>query len=172
MYNWTPNTANSVEFVMVDANGDEVAGLGDVFSVELAPSGTPLFAAGLGTQGEIGSGWYYYEATTGECPASGQVAIRVTAVGCAQQNLVAQVTQSVTGSGAISHEITIDDGTDPIDGAEVWISTDLAGNNVVAGTLSTDALGNVTFLLDAGNYYAWVQASGFNFTNPTAFTVA
>jgi hypothetical protein len=78
----------------------------------------------------------------------------------------------VTGSGAISHEITIDDGTDPIDGAEVWISTDLAGNNVVAGTLSTDALGNVTFLLDAGNYYAWVQASGFNFTNPTAFTVA
>jgi hypothetical protein len=79
---------------------------------------------------------------------------------------------STAGTGAISHELTIDDGTNPIDGAEVWATTDLAGSNVVAGTLSTDALGKVTFMLDAGDYYAWTQVAGFNFTNPTAFTVA
>ena len=42
----------------------------------------------------------------------------------------------------------------------------------LAGTLSTDALGKVTFMLDAGDYYGWVQVAGFNFTNPTTFTVA
>ena len=29
----------------------------------------------------------------------------------------------------------------------------------------------VSFLLDAGTYYAWKQLAGYNFTNPEAFTV-
>lgn len=77
----------------------------------------------------------------------------------------------LSGAGAEEHEMTIDDGSNPIDGAEVWVSTDLAGTNVVAGTLTTDASGNVTFMLDAGSYYAWVQKAGYNFSNPTSFTV-
>lgn len=75
------------------------------------------------------------------------------------------------GAGAIAHTITVDDGTNPLDGAEVWISTDEAGSNVVAGTLSTDALGRVTFMLDAGTYWKHVQLAGYNFT-AKAFTVA
>lgn len=78
-----------------------------------------------------------------------------------------------SGSGAISQVFTIrDDASVPIDGCEVWISTDLAGTNVVAGTSSTDAFGNVTFLLDAGTYYLWRQLAGMNFTNPTLVTVS
>lgn len=75
------------------------------------------------------------------------------------------------GGGAIAHTITVTDGANPLDGAEVWISTDAAGVNVIAGTLTTDAFGQATFMLDAGNYYAWVQLAGYNFGNPTAFTV-
>lgn len=81
------------------------------------------------------------------------------------------VAGGAAGSGAIEHTITVDDGVHPLDGAEVWISTDEAGANVVAGTLSTDALGQVTFLLDAGTYWKHVQLAGYNFT-ATEFTVA
>lgn len=77
-----------------------------------------------------------------------------------------------TGSGAVSFPVTInDEASNPIDGVEVWVSTDSAGTNVVAGTLSTDASGIVTFMLDAGSYYVWRQKSGYNFTNPVAITV-
>lgn len=79
---------------------------------------------------------------------------------------------ATTGSGAITHTITVDDGTNPIDGVEVWITTDSAGANVVAGTLTTDTLGEAEFMLDAGTYYAWMQRAGYNFTNPTEITVA
>ena len=46
------------------------------------------------------------------------------------------------------------------------------GTNVSAGVLVTDAFGNATFLLDAGTYYLWAQKSGYNFPNPTQFTVS
>ena len=79
---------------------------------------------------------------------------------------------SNVGSGSISYEVKITSGGNPVDGAAVWISTDSSGNNVVAGTLSTDAMGLAEFMLDAGNYYLWVQRSGINFTNPTSITVS
>jgi hypothetical protein len=76
------------------------------------------------------------------------------------------------GAGAIAHTVTVNVGGNPADGVEVWVSTDSAGNNVVAGTLVTDAFGNATFMLEAGSYYLWAQRSGTNFTNPTSFSVS
>lgn len=77
-----------------------------------------------------------------------------------------------TGTGAISTTVTAQDGSgNPIDGVEVWITTDSAGANVVAGTLVTDAFGNATFMLDAGTYYRWLQKAGYNFTNPSTLVV-
>lgn len=79
----------------------------------------------------------------------------------------------VFGAGSIQYPVTVvNDLSNPLDGAEVWISTDLAGSNVIAGTLNTDAMGLVTFLLDAGSYYLWVSHSGYNLDNPTAITVS
>ena len=75
------------------------------------------------------------------------------------------------GSGAITKTITITNGASPLDGVEVWVTTDSGGVNVVAGTLSTNSFGQVTFMLDAGNYYVWTQLAGYNFTNPTSITV-
>lgn len=85
---------------------------------------------------------------------------------------IAAAISPVIGSGAITHTITVNDGVNPLEGVEVWITTDVGGTNVVAGTATTDSLGHVTFYLDAGTYYAWQQLTGYTFTNPTAITVA
>lgn len=76
------------------------------------------------------------------------------------------------GSGAIEYTVTITDGTDPLDGVECWITTDSAGTNVIAGTVSTNASGEAVFMLDAGTYYLWKQLSGYEFTNPETLTVS
>lgn len=78
---------------------------------------------------------------------------------------------SLVGPGATSYVIKIDDGTDPVQGADVWVSTDVAGASVVAGPLQTDSLGEVTFMLDMVAYYAWVRKDGFNPVLADAFTV-
>ena len=78
-----------------------------------------------------------------------------------------------SGAGAISYSYTLtdaDDGT-PIDGAEVWVTTDAAGVDVVASG-STNSFGVVTFMLDAGTYYFWRKCSGYNFNNPDLETVS
>lgn len=76
------------------------------------------------------------------------------------------------GSGSVEVCIvTKDSSNNPLDGVEVWITTDSAGTNVVAGVIVSDAAGKTNFLLDAASYYAWRQLAGTNFTNPQAFTV-
>jgi hypothetical protein len=78
-----------------------------------------------------------------------------------------------SGAGAISYVYTLTDSADgnPIDGAEVWVTTDAAGVNVIASG-TTNSSGIVTFMLDAGTYYFWRKRSGYNFVNPDLETVA
>lgn len=85
-----------------------------------------------------------------------------------------ETSASTAGAGAISWTITVTncDTLLPLEDAEVWVSTDIAGTNVVAGTLNTDTFGNVTFFLDAGTYYLWVVHINYTGTNPTAFVVS
>lgn len=87
--------------------------------------------------------------------------------------IVDNVGGGAAGPGSTSCTFTINDSNgQPISGAEVWASTDLAGANVVAGTLTTDDIGQVTFLLDSGvTYYIWRDHPNFNFTNPQLTTV-
>ena len=87
---------------------------------------------------------------------------------------VAVSTRLGTGGGSTSYAVTVTrpDGTTPISGASVWVTTDSAGGNVIAGTLTTNGSGVATFMLDAGSYYLWRQAEGWNFANPTAITVS
>jgi hypothetical protein len=102
-------------------------------------------------------------------------AISANAIGASElaADAVSEIAAAVSGAGggAISTPVTLTTGATPITGAGVWITTDSAGSNVIAGTLFTDGSGTVTFLLDAGLYYIWCQKLGFNFTNPTPLTV-
>jgi len=81
---------------------------------------------------------------------------------------------SATGAGALDVTITCkDDQGDHLDGVAVWITTDSAGSNVVAGTKYTTASGEVTFKLDAGTYWVHRQLSGYEFSpNPKQETVS
>ena len=55
----------------------------------------------------------------------------------------------------------------PVDGVEVWLTTDLAGDDVSHGPLTSNAFGKVIFYVDGIDpYYVWKQLSGTNFTNP------
>ena len=78
----------------------------------------------------------------------------------------------IGGAGAKEVAIEVNDTTDrPLEGVEVWITTDFNGDHVVAGTLITDTTGIVTFTLDPGQYYLWRQHSSVNFPNPKVINV-
>ena len=77
------------------------------------------------------------------------------------------------GPGSTDEVVTIKKDGVVIAGADVWVTTDLAGTNVIAGVLISDANGIVTFKLDPGTYYIWAQKAGVNFSavNPCTATV-
>ena len=67
------------------------------------------------------------------------------------------------GSGADQVTITITDPATlfPVADADVWVTTDQAGLNVIAGALQSDSAGQVLFLLDAGTtYFLWMEKGG------------
>ena len=78
------------------------------------------------------------------------------------------------GSETYTYAVTDSDTALPIEGVNVWISTDQAGSNVIAGTLTTNASGEAVFYLDDGSYYLWRQKSGYDpdTDNPVAITVS
>ncbi len=174
--NWTLNQQNRITFVMVDSNGAEVAGLGAAFALEISKSGG-AFAASAGTKAEIGNGWYTYLATAAEADTVGPVAIRVTGAGCVQQNLEYVVQQRTPNAIAFTYTVTDSATLLPVEGVEVWFTTDVGGANVV-WTGVTDAFGvardanGALPLLDAGTYSVWRQKSGFTAVNPDTEVVS
>lgn len=94
-----------------------------------------------------------------------------TCTSCVGAYALGQLSQK--GAGALSCTWTQkDDDENPMDNVQVWITTDDAGANVVAGAIITDAQGEVSFMLDAGTYYVWREKSGYNFTNPQTWSVS
>lgn len=94
-------TIKRLAFVLVDADGAEVAGLGTTFTVQISKNGG-AFAASSGTKAEISSGWYTYELPAAETDTLGPLAIKVTHASIDQQNLVHNVVgyAPATPSGA------------------------------------------------------------------------
>ena len=174
MTEWIRSQANKITFVMIDSNGSEVSGLGTGFTLEVSKNGG-VFAASAGTKAEIGDGWYSYTSTAGEADTTGPVAIKVTGSGAVQQNLEYVVKQR--NASAIEFTYTVTDGADPIEGVDVWITTDLAGSNVIWNGV-TNALGvaldtnSEKPFLDAGTYYFWSQKAGYSFSNPDTEAVS
>lgn len=82
------------------------------------------------------------------------------------------VPTAVGGAGGTETTIYVEDGSsNPIQGVEVWLTTDSAGTNTIAGTIITDNFGNATFYLDPGTYYVWKQKPLYSFVNPTSIAV-
>lgn len=80
---------------------------------------------------------------------------------------------SVLGAGATTFTYTLTDADsgDPIADADVWVSSNLAGTDIIASG-RTDSSGQITFYLDLGTTaYIFRQKSGYDFTNPDTETV-
>ncbi len=172
MIEWSPNSENEYPFQLVDSDVLAVTGLGSTFMVEIKLPGASIFSDGAGSKLEMELGWYKYLSPAAESVSAGIFAISASGVGTTQQNLLGQIGNSISGLGAIAHTVNVQVDSVNIIGAEVWITSDIGGVNFVAGTLTTNGEGNITFYLDAGTYYVFVRASGHNFTNPTTITVS
>ena len=128
-------------------------------------------------------GWLNYTMLFGTYTPAGSMSEKLNAVkATVDTNLNATVSSRLAasayatslGAGAIAYTVTLlQPGTiTPIAGAEVWVTSNSAGTTVVAGVLLTNSSGQSTFMVDAGSYYLWVQAPGWNFTNPQTFVVS
>jgi hypothetical protein len=88
-------------------------------------------------------------------------------------------TATVFPAGAINFTYTVTDSvtTLPIEGVEVWFSTDNPAVNIVwkgdtdAFGVARDVLGNLP-ALDAGNYFVWRQKAGYTFSDPDSEVVS
>jgi hypothetical protein len=114
---------------------------------------------------EIGStGIYKLSLTSTEMNADVvAVQVKTTSLGTLAFTLYTVGGTWVTaGPGALSRTIGVTVGGNPLEGASVWLTTDSAGNNVIAGPLTTSSMGVIAVLVDAGSYYVWVQKDGYN----------
>ncbi len=77
------------------------------------------------------------------------------------------------GAGAVTFVYTCYkvDGSTPLSGCDIWVTTDQAGSNTVASGV-TNTSGQVTVFLDAGTMYFWRQHPDFTFTNPDSEVVS
>jgi hypothetical protein len=70
------------------------------------------------------------------------------------------------GTTAWSYVVTSSITGLPLANVDVWVTSDIDGNNIIASG-KTNLNGFVTFYLDLGmTIYVWCNKSGFNFTNP------
>lgn len=134
-------------------------------ALEEAPSSSGLDAAGVRTAIGLSSANLDTQLST--------IDANVDAILVDTGTTIPALINAGAGAGTILHTYTVTDSGDgsPIDGVEVWVSTDAAGVNVVASGY-TNSSGVFSVMLDAGTYYFWRKRSGYNFTNPDTETVA
>lgn len=173
---WKPNQPNTILFVLVDSDGNEVAGLGSAYTLELSKTGT-AFVASAGTKSEVGSGWYKYVATSGEADTSGPIAVKVTHASVLQQNLEYVVDDRVETAIDFTYTVTSTSSGLPIENVEVLIYTDSGAANFVWGGrtdtfgVARDTNGDLP-RLEPGTYYLFNFKSGYSFDNPDSETVS
>lgn len=104
----------------------------------------------------------------------------LTTVGSIGKLLVDSIAAAILfPAGAIAFTYTVTDSVTglPLDGVQVWFSTDAAGANVVWSGV-TDAFGVARDVnlnlprLNAGTYYVWRQLAGYVFSDPDTEVVS
>ena len=135
---------------------------------DLAAITSPFAAGGLKERGE---GIYRLDVPNAIFAVAGTVRIRGEQADKRLLYALLAVDSQAVGSGADTVTITIQDtALNPIPDSDVWITSDAAGNVVVAGTRQTDSNGKVVFLLDAGaTFFLWSQKDGYNSNLGTEF---
>lgn len=156
-------------------NGEPKTGLSPSIDIFIK-SADGLSAGTAPTISEFSGGFYYFDYVPTEI-----VLIRVDSndatMVAADRYIAMRVStadNAVIGAGATATTITLtDSGGSPIADADVWITADAAGSNIVAGTRQTNSSGQAIFYLDFGiTYYRWAQKDGITFSNPQSFVAS
>ncbi len=175
-FEWIPDHANLIDFVMIDGSGNEVTGLGAGLAMQISKNGG-AFGAAAGTQLEIGLGWYSYLCTVGESNTPGPVAIVANHASTIQQNLEYVVINRADGLAEYTYPVTRSDNSLPIADATVEIYTiSPKTNRIWAGVTdefghARDEFENLPWLQSGKTYYFWTAKVGFSFDNPDAETI-
>lgn len=154
--------------------------------VNIRDLSTHALVVSAGAMTEIGDGFYSYDfsgynaakdyavlcdggaaLSPGERYASAATTVEGEVTG------IKAKTDVMGGPGGIPWSYTLTNSVTslPIPDARVWITTDLAGKNVIASGY-TNNFGVVSFTLEAGPINIWREKAGFNFDNPTQEVVA
>ena len=167
----TPITSGTITFFILALSGTYA----DMWwngsgwsSSEAADSGTPSHVGdGHWTLSVAAGCWYAGVRYSFYWKESGDLHIPVSV------DIICKTTTVEAGAGAITFTYTLTSTVDsaPIADADVWVSSDLAGTNVIASG-RTDQNGEVVFYLDGGTVYVWRQKTGWTFTNPDTEVVA
>ncbi len=84
--------------------------------------------------------------------------------------------KETVGTGSGSNDVTLtvaDASSNPVAEATVYVTSDLAGQEIVAGPVITNVSGvTPTLKLNVGTFYQWATHDGYSFTNPVKFTVS
>ena len=140
-------------------------------------------SAGLITAAAVATGAIDADAIANNAIDAGAIAtnaitaakIATDAIGLAEIDsaVIDAINAQSPGSGAITFTYTLTSSEDStaVTGADIWATSDQAGNTVVASGV-TDANGQMVFYLDAGTYYIWAQKPGWNFDNPDTEVVS
>jgi hypothetical protein len=159
------------------------------FYDEPGESLTPLYVDSSGTPGaQVSSsgdfefnGWYGFTLIINDAYRGfvgfflGMTCIALFAINPQEgENLdIKSSTLEIKGPGGISYPVTVSDtSNNPIQGAQVWLTSDPDGDNVVAGTLLTDSSGTAIFEVPAGTYFLWRMHSRYTIPNPKTVTVS
>jgi len=170
MYLWTRNQQNLITFVLVDVAFTEVLGLGGTYTLAISKNGG-AFAPSAGVKAEIGNGWYSYLTTAAEADTVGAVSVMITDALIKQQNLEYVVESRNSNSLEFTYTVT-DVGTGlPIEGVQVWFSTDVGGiNRVWYGVTDTFGVArdfhSLLPRLDPGTYAVFREKGGYLFADP------
>ena len=153
---------------------------GSAVNIPLVALGSPLAAWSAGGFVEIdpvlAQGVYRFDSPdAGLAVGAAFVTITIDFDGTIGEGVLILLQNSVNnvGPGAYAYAVTLQTvAFAPIQGGSLWVSSDAGGTNVIAGSLTSSALGVATFMLGNGTYYLWVNAAGYAAVNPTPFTVA
>ena len=84
--------------------------------------------------------------------------------------------KETVGTGSGSNDVTLtvaDASSNPVAEATVYVTSDLAGQEIVAGPVITNVSGvTPTLKLNVGTFYQWATHDGYSFTTPVKFTVS
>ena len=177
---WELNQQNIIGFVMINAAGNELAGLTGSMAGVISKNGLAANAmAGAFVEITGMVGHYTYLSTAGEADAIGIVNVQVTATGAVRQNMEYTVRQrtpnavpfdpAATGNGyrvvtsggvAIENVDVIIRGTNDISALVV-----ASGQTNVNGYIR-DIYGNIPLVQPGNDYYVWRYRGGYTFNNP------